>query len=124
LAYAKQYSIDHKEERKARKHEYDKINRDRNREYYVVWYKKNGRNRADNYLEKILEWNETFPRRKAMHRKLYRAIKAGKVTRPEICPNCGRSAKIQAHHVNYEHFMNFVWLCASCHKREHNDNKA
>jgi len=123
LAYGKQYYIDHHDELIAKQRVYNSKRKEHQAEYYREWYKENGRNRADNYIEKILEWTDAFPERVRIQRLLRYAIKIGKVIRPEICPKCGRKAKIQAHHVNYEHFMNFVFLCASCHKKEHNYKK-
>lgn len=89
------------------------------KEYYAKWYKKNGRNRADNYTECILEWHEANPEKIKIHQQLRQAVLKGKVIRPKECSRCGKEGRIHAHHINYEHFMNFVWLCASCHKLEH-----
>ena len=88
-------------------------------EYYRDWYSKNGRIRTDSDIEKIREWCQAFPERIEIQRQVRNAVRSGKITRPDVCSKCGRVAKIQAHHVNYEHFMNFIWLCSSCHKKEH-----
>jgi len=52
-----------------------------------------------------------------------RAIKSGKLTRPNRCENCGHyyppSYKLQAHHEDYNKPLDVVWLCIRCHKREH-----
>jgi len=113
--YIKNWQANHIEQQRAYKKKY----RTKNAEYYINWYKKNGRIRANNYMEKILEWKQTFPTRIKIHRQIARAIKAEEIIRPESCPKCGRMAKIQTHHVDYNHFMNFVWRCSSCHKKEH-----
>jgi hypothetical protein len=117
--YNKKYRLLHSDERKKkRKEDADKI-----RECYSKWYAKNGRSRSDNYIEKILEWGEKFPERVKIHKQVNNAIRMDEIVRPNYCPRCGRKKRPQAHHYNYIHFMNFIWLCASCHKREHNKNK-
>ncbi len=98
---------------------YKKCNALRLKEYYKKWYELNGRNRADNYSEKILEWQKEHPDRVIIARRLRYAVQTGKIIKPVICSKCGCKAKIQAHHYNYENHMNVVWLCSSCHKKEH-----
>ena len=117
LVYAREYNIKNKEKRKA----YRISKKDKIRQYYINWYAKNGRKRSDNIIEKALEWQQAFPERFKIHRKLQYAVLVGKVTRPPECSKCGREARIQSHHFNYDHFMNFIWLCSSCHKIEHNN---
>ena len=96
---------------------------DKQKKYYAKWYKEKGRRRAENYKEIIYEWTRLFPEKVKIRDQLDYVIKIGIITRPKICPKCGREARIQAHHFNYEHFMNFIWLCASCHKKVHNSMK-
>jgi hypothetical protein len=88
--------------------------------YYIEWYAKNGRNRTDTYTEKNLEWRQLFPEKDKIQHKFRKAVEKGEISRPESCPKCGRKAKIQAHHIDYDHYTHFIWLCASCHKKEHN----
>lgn len=103
--------------------EYRKKRAAKQAEYYEIWYKENGRKRADNYIEISLEWIQEHPDRVKIERQTLYAVNNGKIKRPETCPRCGRKARIQAHHFNYDHYMNFVWLCSSCHKKEHNGKK-
>ncbi len=98
---------------------YREENKERIAKYYREWYAKNGRNRSEASFERSLEWAQENPEKVAIQRKLRHKIRQGKILRPETCPKCGVKAKIQAHHYNYEHYMNFIWLCSSCHKKEH-----
>lgn len=51
------------------------------------------------------------------------AIKHGRLRRPEICPNCGEPAGVdaigrslmQAHHADYSRPLEVEWLCQKCH---------
>ena len=62
--------------------------------YYQEWYKKNGRNRSDDYLECILEWAQEHPDRVKVMGKLGRAVKSGKIKKPKTCENCGRETRL------------------------------
>jgi hypothetical protein len=43
------------------------------------------------------------------------------LVKPDSCSVCGRQdTRIVAHHTNYDEPLNVVWLCSSCHKKEHN----
>jgi len=47
-------------------------------------------------------------------------IKNGRIKRPKICSKCGKSAKnIDGHHPNYNEEFKVIWLCRSCHFKEH-----
>jgi len=88
--------------------------------YYAKWYKENGRGRTANYKECILEYRQKYPDRIKIYRMVNMAVSEGEIIKPDICSECGRTAYLHAHHYNYENYMNFIWLCASCHKNEHN----
>lgn len=51
-----------------------------------------------------------------------RALKDGRLVRPAQCSKCGAEGKPQAHHhIGYakEHHLDVIWVCRSCHEREH-----
>jgi hypothetical protein len=139
LAYANAYYRDHRQERnkKAKKYyqehraelllyhkeygpAYKKKNAQKIREYYREWYRKNGRLRTESDIEKILEWRQQNPEKARIQQQLRTHVASGEFKRPTSCPRCGTKARVQAHHTDYEHYSHFVWLCASCHKLEHN----
>lgn len=50
------------------------------------------------------------------------AKRDGRLVKPGSCEHCGTSEKkIQAHHWSYEpeHWLDVIWLCTSCHGKEH-----
>lgn len=103
---------------------YAKAYRDKNKEkaskYYRAWYLKNGRHRAVDYLEKVLEYQEANPEKIIIHKRTELARRRGEITRPDVCSKCGvHCLDIHAHHLNYDHYLNFIWICPSCHKRIH-----
>lgn len=89
------------------------------RSYYREWYKRNGRNRADNYIEAILEWRQEHPDRVRVANNLRYAVKAGKILKPLACESCGREVRLGGHHEDYSKTFEVIWLCSSCHKIKH-----
>ena len=61
--------------------------------------------------------------RKDVYRKVYEAIKKGLLVKPDKCSSCGRNCFIHAHHADYSKPLEVEWLCVSCHKRLHIDEK-
>lgn len=52
--------------------------------------------------------------------RIYRAaLRAGTLTRPAACSDCGRERKIVGHHTDYRYPLAVVWLCTTCHARAH-----
>lgn len=62
------------------------------------------------------------PREKiAANYRVFSAIRAGELKRMP-CEACG-SQRVQAHHDDYEKPLEVRWLCPSCHKRHHIEQK-
>lgn len=62
------------------------------------------------------EWEMANPEKKRAHRAVAYAIKTGRLTRPRVCPGCGRDdTLIQAHHDDYSQPLKVRWLCPTCH---------
>lgn len=60
--------------------------------------------------------------RKAAHQILTYAIKAGLIIPPAACEKChsqthGRA--LDGHHLDYSKPLEVIWLCRSCHEKEH-----
>ena len=70
---------------------------------------------------------------KKAHKKVYLAIKQGKILKPNYCSQCGEkfprihSALLHAHHKDYTKLLDIIWLCVECHsptyRRQSNTNK-
>lgn len=78
------------------------------------------------YRSKILEskslWDKVNSHKKCAHAAVNNAIRDGRMTKPTSCEHCGTSEKkIQGHHWSYlpEYWLDVVWLCTSCHGKEH-----
>jgi len=92
-----------------------------NTEYYIQWYARNGRKRSVESIASGEAWAKRNKDKKNAASKLYRAVKNSKITRPEVCSTCSRKTKLQGHHEDYDKPLDVVWLCASCHKKLHNE---
>lgn len=78
------------------------------------------------YREERLQWQRDFrkrdPNRYGARGAISNALRDGKIKRPDCCEHCGDSEKkIQGHHWSYlpEHWLDVIWLCTSCHGKEH-----
>ena len=88
-------------------------------EYYEQWYRTNGRKRAPDYVKKAMDYRKAHPEIDRVRHKVAYAIKTGRIEKPLICEKCGRKKRLHAHHIDYNQWNNVVFLCASCHKKEH-----
>ena len=69
----------------------------------------------DNYL------NIHRPRQRARC-SVKRAIKYGKLFRPDNCQSCNVTCHPDAHHCDYGEPLNVMWLCRHCHVKWHLSN--
>lgn len=54
------------------------------------------------------------------HEELNEAVKKGYVIKPSFCSRCRKIGRVHAHHWNgYDHPLDIVWLCPSCHHAAH-----
>lgn len=52
-------------------------------------------------------------------REARRAVKDGRLSRPDSCESCGKSCVPQGHHDDYTKPLNVRWLCSQCHSLVH-----
>jgi hypothetical protein len=108
LQSSRRYSETHRAEKAARGRQYAKANRKRERAY------------------RLAHLDETRALSRA-HMAVLRAIKSGKLVRPDRCENCKSIDRVDAHHhIGYDtaNLLNVTWLCHSCHLRLHRSGDA
>lgn len=88
-------------------------------QWYRDWYAKNGRKRNTNYRVVINKWNKENPEKKKAHEILLKVVMDGKITKPLLCEECGREARLSGHHTDYAKPLEVIFLCSSCHKKRH-----
>ena len=59
--------------------------------------------------------------RQKMHANLlvHRALKSGKIDKPNHCTKCFKKGVVEAHHADYSKPLDVTWLCVCCHKKIH-----
>ena len=77
-----------------------------------------GRKRKSNFMSSV-KWKQQNQEKAKAHAAVARAIRSGKLVRPDHCERCGLICKPQAHHKDYKLKLLVRWLCALCHKTEH-----
>lgn len=65
---------------------------------------------------KVMLWHRENPHKKNAQQKAWRAVRSGKLARPDACEDCGDS-RVEAHHDDYSKPLDVRWLCPICHRR-------
>lgn len=69
--------------------------------------------------------NARYPEKRAARIALCNAVRDGKILRPDRCSRCKTECIPHGHHHDYSKPLDVEWLCAGCHKEEHqNENHA
>jgi len=68
-------------------------------------------------------WRATHPVARRAGHEVEMAVKTGTMIRPNRCSKCGQSTRLHGHHPNYTDPLNIVWVCSSCHRLIHLDEK-
>ena len=55
------------------------------------------------------------------HNALVRAVKLGKIIRPDHCERCHITCVPQGHHDDYSKPLEVMWLCPICHAQRHRE---
>lgn len=66
--------------------------------------------------ERVSAYKRRHRERGNAHNAVKKAIKRGRLVRPETCSDCGqKSERIEAHHEDYSRRWDIEWLCQPCH---------
>lgn len=128
--YRQRYYLEHRDEiiersqLRYREH-YDEIMayREEHREEHAEQHRRYRQEHAEEIMAKKRDYEKRFPERIKAQEAVKRALKSGKLIRPDRCsnPKCNCLCKPDGHHWNYlkEHWLDVEWLCRSCHKILH-----
>lgn len=67
--------------------------------------------------------SEQYSIKQNARKKVLRAVKSGKLIKPECCTDCGQLLPLEAHHTDYSKPLEVQWLCKSCHENVHHLNE-
>lgn len=93
-------------------------NRERVAEHDRKWRKENPEKYVRMKRETRRRWRKANPEKGAAHNKVYRAVKSGRLVRPDACERCGKAGKVEASHDDYDRPLDVEWLCRPCHRRK------
>lgn len=100
--------------REALKRINDKNRFELNRKKHLKW--------SENNREKLNEyqrcWYQKNKEKRRAHVLLNRAVKSGKLKRPDNCSECGKKCKPDGHHKDYTQPFDVIWMCRACHSRK------
>lgn len=65
------------------------------------------------------KWKAANVAKRRAHRKVFKAVKRGRLIRAVVCERCGDEELTHAHHEDYSKPLVVVWLCRGCHVAEH-----
>lgn len=75
-------------------------------------------NRERHYLNSKRS-RERNPERHKAHQYVNWALRLEVLKKPENCSKCERRIKVEGHHTDYSKPLEVVWLCRTCHLKEH-----
>lgn len=61
-------------------------------------------------------FKQANPEKVAAHRAVARAVRKGRLLRPEFCESCLKRCRVHAHHDDYSQPLVVDWLCRACHR--------
>ena len=67
-------------------------------------------------------WRRANREKVLAQKAVARAVEAGRLVRPGTCERCGVGSsvfRIEAHHDDYSHRLDVMWLCSPCHGQRH-----
>lgn len=80
------------------------------------WVKKHG------YITQY-KYRKEQPEKELARNRFLRAVKSGKIRRPELCSKCQLKTKVEGHHPDYSKPYDVIWVCRMCHAGIHKDLK-
>ena len=94
------------------------------REYDVDRYYDNGPRDSNRNKESVRiarrRWDKKNRHKKYAHQKVKRAVDKGILIKPNSCSMCSDSGvPIEGHHSDYDKPLDVMWLCRTCHGRQH-----
>ncbi len=88
--------------------------------YHEKWAKEN----MDKIKENTKSYAERNPEKRKAYSELWAAISSNKIVKPTECEECGGHGLIDGHHDDYNKPLVVRWLCRSCHKAHHKNERS
>lgn len=59
------------------------------------------------------------PEKRKAQRSANKAVRQGRLIRPNQCSSCGKSCVPEGHHPDYSKRLEVIWVCIECHREIH-----
>lgn len=102
-----------------RQREYRRLNPQKQRE----WEERNREASKAKHVQRKRRWLAENREKHLAHVAVSKAVKRGTITRPDACERCGRNGRVEAHHRDYSRRFDVQWLCGSCHRLTHSEER-
>lgn len=89
--------------------------REKIRKLSLEWVSKN----RERHLENCRKWKKANRHTENARSLLHKAIRRGKIVRPNRCDKCKKECTPDAHHTDYLKPLEVQWLCKICHAQAH-----
>ncbi len=130
--YSREYSQKNKEILRAKRKEvYDPSKQskkwkeyyEKNREKLLEKKKIQRSNLSEEQKQNVRDQNRLWriknPEKERAHKIVEYAIQKGEIIKPEVCENCGKKLRLDAHHEDYSKPLEIQWFCRFCHVQHH-----
>lgn len=111
------------EKNAANRKRYKQKHKEEIKHYYHTWYTKNKKKllerRKENNKKIVMLWKKNNPEKIKAHALVTESIRKGIIFRSHTCEHCYTKTYTIAHHLDYTKPLEILWLCDSCHKRQH-----
>lgn len=73
---------------------------------------------SDHRSRAAAEHRKRNPEKARAWNAVQRAVKSGRLTRPDSCGRCGAKCRPEASHDDYARPLDVEWLCRTCHRHK------
>jgi len=103
--------------RQNKRDERERKGTDHFRKYDRGWYVKN----SEKKKKDVADSRKRNQKKVKAQNKLNKAVQYGRVVKPERCEHCNEVKDLDGHHYDYDKPLDVIWLCRSCHMKEHSE---
>jgi hypothetical protein len=98
---------------------YQELNKEKFKSYAKKWKEKDPERTKEILRRNVKISRERFPEKNKARKILFSALRVKFMTRPTNCSKCLCECKPDGHHIDYTKPLEVIWLCKSCHAKEH-----